>query len=65
MRGSGVIHYLSLARQYCDRFRLIDNGDTFRYGDSSIITEESIREVYRVQASILTVKGRPFVVVDS
>lgn len=60
-----VIHDLNLALQYCDRFMLIHNGGTFRYGDSSIITEESIREVYRVQASILTVKGRPFVVVDS
>jgi iron complex transport system ATP-binding protein len=60
-----VIHDLNLALQYCDRFMLIHDGFTYRYGDASVITEESIREVYRVPASILTVKGRPFVVVDT
>ena len=60
-----VIHDLNLALQYCDRFMLIHDGGTYRYGDASIITEESIREVYRVDATILTVKGRPFVVVDT
>ena len=60
-----VIHDLNLALQYCDRFMLIHDGGTYRYGDASVITEESIREVYRVPASILTVKGRPFVVVDT
>lgn len=60
-----VIHDLNLALQYCDRFMLIHDGGTYRYGDSSIISEESIREVYRVNASILTIKDRRFVVVDS
>ena len=60
-----VIHDLNLALQYCDRFMLIHDGGTYRYGDSSVITEESIREVYRVPATILKVKGRPFVVVDT
>ena len=60
-----VIHDLNLALQYCDRFMLIHDGGTFRYGDDSIITEETIREVYRVDASIVTVNGRRFVVVGS
>ena len=60
-----VIHDLNLALQYCDRFMLIHDGGTYRYGDCSVITEESIREVYRVPATILKVKGRPFVVVDT
>lgn len=60
-----VIHDLNLALQYCDRFMLIHDGCTFRYGDDSIITEETIREVYRVEASIVPVNGRRFVVVCS
>ena len=44
---------------------LIHDGCTYRYGDEAIITEEAIREVYRVDAGIVTVNGRRFVVVDS
>ena len=59
-----VIHDLNLALQYCDRFMLISDGCAYRYGDSSIITEDSIREVYRVDASIHDFGGRKLVVVE-
>ncbi len=59
-----VIHDLNLALQYCDRFMLISGGCAYRYGDSSVITEESIRAVYGVEASIHELKGRRIVVVE-
>lgn len=59
-----VIHDLNLALQYCDRFLLIHDGCAYDYGDSSILTEDSIREVYGVNASILTVGSRRVVIVE-
>ena len=59
-----VIHDLNLALQYCDRFMLISDGCAYRYGDNSIITEESIRQVYRVNATIHDLSGKKYVVVE-
>ena len=60
-----VIHDLNLALQYCDRFMLIHRGGTYLYGDSAILTEDSIREVYGVKAAILTVGSRRVVIVEN
>ncbi len=59
-----VIHDLNLALKYCDRFLLIHEGQAYRYGDSSIITSEAIRDVYGVEASIAEIAGSRFVVVN-
>ena len=59
-----VIHDLSLALRYCDRFLFIKSGVVFRYGDESVITEETISNVYGVSSTITEVNGRKIVVID-
>ena len=59
-----IIHDLNLALRYCDRFLLVRDGYVYRYGDESVITTETIRDVYRVDAQIIDVHGRKMVVVE-
>ena len=59
-----IIHDLNLALRYCDRFLLIQNGVVYNYGDDSVITAESIRDVYHVEAQIVEIMGRKMVVVE-
>jgi len=58
-----VIHDLNLALKYCDRFLLLREGKAYRYGDSSIITSDAIRDVYGVESSIVELDGTRFVIV--
>lgn len=58
-----VIHDLNLALKYCDRFVLLHNGETCRYGDSSVLTPQVIREVYGVEAEIAEIGGSKMVIV--
>ena len=59
-----VIHDMSLALRYCDKFLFIKDGIVFRYGDESIITEEMISVVYGVSSRITVFNGRKIVVID-
>jgi iron complex transport system ATP-binding protein len=58
-----VIHDLSLALRYCHKFLFLKNGNVYRYGDESIITEETIMAVYGIASAITTVNGRKIVVI--
>jgi iron complex transport system ATP-binding protein len=58
-----VIHDLNLALRYCDRFLFLKNGRIHSYGDSSVVTEDTIREIYQVNARILQLDGRKIVVI--
>lgn len=58
-----VIHDLTLALRYCDKFLFISNGIVYRYGDASIITEETIYDVYGIASTVIEVNGRKVVVV--
>ena len=58
-----VIHDLSLALRYCHKFLFIKDGEVYRFGDQSIVTEQTIAEVYGVDSTITTVNGRKIVVV--
>lgn len=58
-----VIHDLNLALRYCDRFMLVKNGNIYRYGDASVIDEQTIMDVYRVRASIQMIQGKKIVIV--
>jgi iron complex transport system ATP-binding protein len=58
-----VIHDLSLALRYCDRFLFIREGLVYRHGDASIITEETIFNVYGIKAIVTEVSGRKIVVI--
>jgi len=59
-----VLHDISLALRYCDRFLFIKDGEVYGYGDESIVTTEAIFDVYGVKASIEVINGRKIVVID-
>ena len=58
-----VIHDLSLALRYCDKFLFIKSGAVYQYGDESVITEETISVVYGISSTITEVNGRKIVVI--
>lgn len=58
-----VIHDLNLALKYCDRFLFVHEGVSFRYGDSSVVTEELIDKVYGVKTEIVEMGGTKYVMV--
>ena len=57
-----VIHDLSLALRFCDRFLLMKDGSVYASGDSSVLTDGNIYPVYGMHAYIETVHGVPVVV---
>jgi len=59
-----VLHDLSLALRYCDRFLFIKDGEVYGYGDETIVTPEAIYDVYGVEASIEVISGRKIVVIN-
>ena len=59
-----VIHDLNLAVRYCDRFMFVKDGEVYCYGDSSVLTDEVVSEVYRVPVKIHNVDGQTIVVVQ-
>jgi len=58
-----VIHDLSLALRYCNKFLLLKDGKVFQYGDESIITEDTISVVYGIKSYVTEINGRKIVVV--
>jgi len=59
-----VLHDVSLALRYCDRFLFLKSGSVYKYGDEAIVTRETIADVYDVQATIAEINGRKTLVVD-
>jgi len=59
-----VLHDISLALRFCDRFLFIKDGEVYKYGDESIITSESIYDVYGIESSIEIINKRKIVVVN-
>ena len=59
-----VIHDLNLALRFCDRFLLLKDGQVYRSGDSSILDRRALRDVYGVDAHVVTVEGKSIVLVD-
>lgn len=58
-----VIHDLSLALRYCNRFLFLKDGGVYAYGDASVVTEQTIDAVYGVASLVTEVGGRKIVVV--
>jgi len=58
-----AIHDLSLALRYCDKFLFIKDGLVYKYGDSSVITEETIWDIYGIGSVVTEVNGRKIVVI--
>jgi len=59
-----VIHDLNLAVRYCDRFLFVKDGSVYRFGDSSIITDEVVSTVYGIRVKIRTIDGQTLVIVQ-
>ena len=59
-----VIHDLNLALQFCDRFLLLKDGRVYRQGDHSVLDSQALRDVYGVKAKVVTIEGRPMVLVE-
>lgn len=52
-----VIHDLSLAMRFCDKFLLMKDGRVFDYGDKSVLTDKNIYPVYGMHAYIEKLHG--------
>lgn len=52
-----VIHDLSLAMRFCDKFLLMKDGRVFDYGDKSVLTDGNIYPVYGMHAYIEKLHG--------
>ncbi|MEL7623366.1 MAG: ABC transporter ATP-binding protein [Clostridiales bacterium] len=58
-----VIHDLSLALRYCNKFLFIREGEVFRYGDASVITRETISAVYGIDSMVTEIDGQKVVLI--
>ncbi|WP_394967250.1 ABC transporter ATP-binding protein [Candidatus Allofournierella merdipullorum] len=59
-----VIHDLTLALRFCDRFLLMRDGQVYRCGGLEVLDKTALREVYDVDAEPVTMNGRPIVLVN-
>lgn len=59
-----VIHDLTLALRFCDRFLLMRGGQVYRCGGLEVLDKAALRAVYDVDAEPVTVNGRPIVLVN-
>ena len=57
-----VIHDLSLAARYCDRFLFLRDSKVYAHGGLEVLTSENIREVYGMEVEILEHKGNKVIV---
>jgi len=57
-----VIHDLSLALRFADRFILLKKGKLYAVGDQHILTRESIKDVFQIDANIHLIDKIPVVV---
>ena len=59
-----VIHDLTLALRFCDRFLLMWDGQVYRCGGLEVLDKTALREVYGVDAEPVMVNGRHIVLVN-
>ncbi|MCL2525641.1 MAG: ABC transporter ATP-binding protein [Coriobacteriia bacterium] len=59
-----VLHDVSHALRYCDKFLMLQGGQVYSYGDASSVTEQAIFDIYGVESSIVDIHGRKVVVVN-
>ena len=56
-----VIHDLNLALRYCDKFLFLKDGEVYRFGDKSVITEEVLEAAYGIPTRLITVDGETMI----
>ena len=59
-----VLHDINLALRYCDRFLFLKSGKVHKYGCESIVTKETIADVYAINGKLIDLNGRKTFVVD-
>ena len=59
-----VLHDVSLALHYCDKFLFMKSGSVYAYGDESVVTKETMRDVYGVDATVTEVGGRRIAIIN-
>lgn len=59
-----VIHDLTLALRFCDRFLLMKDGQVYRCGGLEVLDKTALQEVYGVDAEPVVVNGRHIVLVN-
>lgn len=57
-----AMHDLNLALRYANKFLLLKDGEVFDFGDSSVLTEEAIKDVYGVDVVIEEFQGLSVVI---
>ncbi len=57
-----VIHDLSLAIRYCERFIFLKDANVFAFGGLEVMTPENIEAVYKIHVHIIDYMGIPVVV---
>ena len=57
------IHDINLALRYANKFLLLKDGTVYKYGDISIINEESIKEIYGIEAYIKEENKRKVIII--
>ena len=58
-----VLHDLNLALRCCNRFVFLRDGLVYAAGDTSVVTEQVLRDVYEIKASLITHQGKKFAVI--
>ena len=57
-----AIHDLNLAARYCDRVALLQDGEVYTVGEPDVLTPETIRSVYDVEATVRQHNGHRVIV---
>lgn len=55
-------HDINLSLRYCSKFILMKSGKVYVAGGASIVTPDTIREVYGIEATVEHIRGIPVVV---
>ena len=58
-----VIHDLNLALRFCDRFLLLRQGQVYAAGDSTVLTPQTLKDVYQIDGRVVEVEGQKMVLV--
>lgn len=60
-----ISHDINIAAKFADKIMMISDGGIYSYGTpSEVLTKESLRDVYGVDADIIEVNGRPHVILN-
>jgi len=62
--GIVAIHDLNLAARYCDRVALLADGEIYDVGGPDVLTPETIRAVYGVEAAVKQHQGRRLIITE-